>query len=257
LAPVRPVDFEDRLTLVEHLDELRSRLIVCALVFGVAFALCFWQNHLLIDIANKPLPAHREPLTFGVAEPFTTTMTVAAYGAIILSLPVLIYELYAFVLPALHPRERKLAFPLMLMIPALFITGVVFGYFVVVPAAIKFLLNFNTDQFNVQVRARDYYSFFALTLVAMGAVFQVPVGILAATRLGITTPKQLARNRRYAYLICAVVAMLLPGTDPVSMLIEMVPLVLLFEFSLIMARILGPAKEPEGGVGAAPGEAPG
>src|SRR6476619_3805779 len=100
---MRPVDFEDRLTLVEHLDELRARLTVCALVFGVAFALCFLQNHLLIDIANKPLPDHKEPLTFGVAEPFTTTMTVAAYGAIILSLPVLIYELYAFVLPALHP----------------------------------------------------------------------------------------------------------------------------------------------------------
>ncbi|MGZ5332877.1 MAG: twin-arginine translocase subunit TatC, partial [Solirubrobacterales bacterium] len=161
MAPIRPVDFEDRLTLIEHLDELRSRLIVCAVVFGVALALCFWQNHLLLDIANAPLPGDQEPLTFGVAEPFTTTLTVSAYGAIILSLPVLIYELYAFVLPALHPREKKVAFPLMLMIPALFIAGVVFAYFVVVPAAVKFLLNFNDSEFNVQVRARDYYSFFS------------------------------------------------------------------------------------------------
>jgi sec-independent protein translocase protein TatC len=257
MAPIRPVDFEDRLTLIEHLDELRSRLIVCAVVFGVALALCFWQNHLLLDIANAPLPRDLEPLTFGVAEPFTTTLTVSAYGAIILSMPVLIYELYAFVLPALHPREKKLAFPLMLMIPALFIAGVVFAYFVVVPAAVKFLLNFNDDQFNVEVRARDYYSFFSLTLVSVGAVFQVPVGILAATRLGVVTPKQLSQNRRYAYLICAIVAMLLPGTDPVSMLIEMVPLVLLFELSLILARIFGPAHEPDSGVDAATGEAPG
>ena len=257
MAPVRPVDFEDRLTLVEHLDELRSRLIVSAVVFGVAFALCFWQNNLLLDIANHPLPGHREPLTFGVAEPFTTTMTVAAYGAIILSLPVLIYELYAFILPALHPREKRVAFPLMLLIPVLFITGVVFGYFIVVPAALKFLLNFNDHQFNVQVRARDYYSFFSMTLVAMGVVFQVPVGILAATRLGVVTPKQLSENRRYAYLICAIVAMLLPGTDPVSMLIEMVPLVLLFELSVILARFFGAAKEPESTGGPAPGAAPG
>ncbi|MGZ5419448.1 MAG: twin-arginine translocase subunit TatC, partial [Solirubrobacterales bacterium] len=184
-------------------------------------------------------------------------LTVSAYGAIILSLPVLIYELYAFVLPALHPREKKVAFPLMLMIPALFIAGVVFAYFVVVPAAVKFLLNFNDDQFHVEVRARDYYSFFSLTLVSVGAVFQVPVGILAATRLGVVTPKQLSQNRRYAYLICAIVAMLLPGTDPVSMLIEMVPLVLLFELSLILARIFGPAGEPDGGVDTAPGEVPG
>ena len=254
---VKPVSFEDRLTLVEHLDELRSRLIVCAIVFGVALALCFWQNNLLLDIANAPIPGDREPLTFGVAEPFTTTLTISAYGAIILSLPVLIYELYAFVLPALNPREKKIAFPLMLMIPALFIAGVVFAYFVVVPAAVKFLLNFNESQFNIQVRARDYYSFFSLTLISVGAVFQVPVAILAATRAGAVTPKQLAQNRRYAYLVCAIVAMLLPGTDPVSMLIEMVPLVLLFELSLILARIFGPAEQPDSGVGAAPGEAPG
>ena len=256
MARIRPVDFDDRLTLVEHLDELRSRLIVCAVVFGVALALCFWQNHLLLEIANKPIPGDREPLTFGVAEPFTTTLTVSAYGAIILSLPVLIYELYAFVLPALRPEEKRLALPLMLMIPFLFIAGVVFAYFVVVPAAVKFLLNFNENQFNVQVRARDYYSFFSLTLVSVGLVFQVPVGILAATRLGIVTTRQLARNRRYAYLVCAILAMLLPGTDPVTMLIEMVPLVLLFELSLILARIFGRRGEPEG-AGAAAGGAPG
>ena len=120
----------------------------------------------------------------------------------------------------------------------LFIAGVVFSYFVVVPAATEFLLNFNEDQFNIQVRASEYYSFFILTLIALGLVFQVPMGILAITRLGIVTPKQLARNRRYAYLILAVVAMLLPGTDPVTMLIELAPLLVLFEFSLILARLL-------------------
>ena len=127
----------------------------------------------------------------------------------------------------------------MLMAPFLFIAGVVFAYFVVVPAAAEFLLNFNDDQFNIEIRAREYYSFFALTEIAVGLLFQIPIGILAVTRLGIVTPQQIAANRRYAILIIAVLAMLLPGTDPVTMIISMVPLVILFEGSLLFARLFG------------------
>jgi Tat protein translocase TatC len=240
MARLKGVRHEDRLTLVEHLDELRARLIVSIAVFGVALALCFWQNHLLLDIAKGPLPSdHDRLLTFGVTEPFMTTFTVAAYGAMIISLPIILYQLYAFVLPAFSERERKVVTPLLLLIPLLFIGGVVFAYFVVMPTATKFLLNFNNDQFNVQVRARDYYSFFSTTLLAVGIIFQVPVGILAVTRLGIITPKQLSHNRRYAYLIIAVVAAALPGVDPVTMLIEMLPLIALYELSIVLARLFG------------------
>ena len=256
---VRPVDFEDRLTLVEHLDELRSRIIVCLVVFGVALAICFWQNEWLLDVANAPLPGDRTPITFGVAEPFTTTLTIAAYGAILITLPVLLYEAYAFVLPALSPREKKVILPFLLMAPFLFMAGVVFAYFVVLPAATDFLLNFNDDQFNVEIRARDYYSFFALTEVSVGLLFQVPIGILAVTRLGIFTPQQIAANRRYAILVIAVLAMLLPGTDPVTMVISMVLLVVLFEGSLILARVIGgpePEPEPEPGTDLGAAEAP-
>jgi len=252
VARLAPVEHEDRLTLVEHLDELRTRLIVAGAAFVVAFGLCMWQNHLLLDIANEPLPSKCGqtdpcvPLTFGVSEPFLTTVTVAAYGAIVIALPVILYQLYAYILPALTPRERQVTLPLLLMIPFLFVTGVVFAYFVVMPAAVNFLLNFNADNFNIQVRARDYYSFFALTLVALGFLFQVPIVILALTRLGITTPQELAANRRYAILAIAGVAMLLPGTDPVTMLISMIPLIVLFEGSLLLARFLGrPSPEDE------------
>ena len=252
MARLTPVSHDDRLTLVEHLDELRTRLIVAGGALLVAFGLCMWQNHLLLEIANEPLPAdcvpgpveECVPSTFGVSEPFLTTITVAAYGAIVLALPIILYELYAYVLPALTPDERKVTLPLMLTIPFLFIGGVVFAYFVVMPAAVNFLLNFNESEFNIQVRAREYYSFFALTLVALGFLFQVPIVILAVCRLGITTPQELAHNRRYAILVIAVVAMLLPGTDPVTMLISMVPLIILFEGSLILARVFGkPADE--------------
>jgi sec-independent protein translocase protein TatC len=239
VARLRPVAHEDRLTLVDHLGELRARIVVSLAAFGVALALCFWQNGLLLEIANAPLPGDRTPITFGVAEPFTTTLAVSAYAAILISLPVFLFEAYAFVLPALSPRERRAVLPFLLLAPFLFVAGVVFAYFVVVPAATEFLLNFNADEFDIQIRARDYYSFFALTEVSVGVLFQVPIGILAVTRLGILTPAQIAANRRYAILAIAVVAMLLPGTDPVTMLISMVPLLVLFEGSLLLARLVG------------------
>jgi sec-independent protein translocase protein TatC len=239
LRKQRPVGHEDRLTLVEHLDELRTRIVIAVFAFVAALILCFWQNHRLLDIINDPLPKGQTPITLSPTEPFTTTLTVSAYAAILISLPVILYQLYAFVLPAFSPTEKKVALPLLLMVPFLFIAGAVFAYFVVVPAALKFLLNFNDSQFNTQIRARDYYSFVLLTLLSAGIVFQVPVGILGLTRLGIVTPQKLKHNRRYAYLGCAVVAAALPGVDPVSMLIEMVPLVLLYELSILLAVFFG------------------
>jgi sec-independent protein translocase protein TatC len=235
---IRPIGHDDRLSLVDHLDELRTRLIIAAGAFIVALGLCFWQNHELLKIVNDPL-GKRQPITLGVTEPFMTTLTVAAYAAILISMPIILYELYAFILPAFSPGERKVALPLLLMVPFLFIGGVVFAYFVVLPAALKFLLHFNEHQFNLQIRARDYYSFFSLTMLAGGIVFQLPVFLLGLVKMGITTPAKLRKNRRYAVLVIAVVAAALPGVDPVSMLIEMVPLLILYEVSILLASVLG------------------
>lgn len=247
---VKAVAYDDEVSLVEHLDELRARVVVSIAVFGVALGLCFWQNHLLIELANAPLPSgHGRLLTLGISEPFTTTMTVAAYGAFVLAMPIILYQVYAYVLPAFSHQQRRTVGPLLLLIPILFLAGVAFGYLVVLPAATKFLLNFNDTQFNIQVRAKDYYSFFGTTLLACGVVFQVPVGVLAVTRLGIVKVKQLKQNRRYAYLGCAIVAAALPGVDPVSMLLETAPLIALYEFSIVLARVFGepnatPLSEP-------------
>jgi sec-independent protein translocase protein TatC len=237
---VKAVSHEDRLTLVEHLDELRARLLVCIAALGVALALCFWQNHLLLEIAQHPLPDdHDQLITFGVTEPFTTTLTVSAYGAIVLTLPVLLWQLYAYVLPAFSQSERRTIMPILLLFPFLFIAGLAFAYFVVMPAAVSFLLNFNEGQFNIQLRARDYYSFFSMTEVGCALIFQLPLVILAVTRLGIVSVEQLTQNRRYAYLAIAILAAALPGVDPVTMLIEMVPLLVLYELSILLARVLG------------------
>jgi sec-independent protein translocase protein TatC len=313
---IRPIGHEDRLSIVEHLDELRTRLIVCAITLAVAFAACAAFNGSLLDILNEPLeqttqqsikkgrglpgqiertqqairvlgaataatiatledssvklPAAQrrelrrqqldlqralrslprtqgnKPVTLRVGEPFGTTLTISLYFALLFSLPVILFQLYAFVLPAFSPHERRVALPLMSMVPVLFIAGVVFGYFVVLPPAVRFLQNFNSDAFNVLVQASDYYRFEVLALLGLGILFQIPVGILAATRLGIVTTRQLRKNRRYALLAIAVVAMLLPGTDPVTMLIAMVPLLVLYELSILLAGWLGrPIPEPE------------
>lgn len=302
------IGHQDRLDVVEHLTELRGRLIVCVAALALAFGFCMWQNHALLHLINEPLahqtqkqvragngplgatytvqqdartvatqlqlvvsalerprsgasqatrasiagvnprlhkaiaglskaPVGDKPVTLGIGEPFTTTMGVALIFAFILALPIILYELYGFLLPAFSPEQQRIATPLMLAIPFLFIAGVTFGYFVVLPAAVRFFQNFNSSEFNVLVQANQYYHFAAITLLAMGLVFQVPVGVLAATRAGIVTPRQLRHNRRYALLACGAVAAFLPG-DAITLVLETVPLYLLFEASLLLATIL-------------------
>jgi sec-independent protein translocase protein TatC len=306
---LRPIGHDDRLSLIEHLDELRSRLMICAAALVVAFGVAVWQNHALLDVVNRPLerttstatkrgspgqldatarsqvalrhalergaaafdrlaasrslapadraellaaarsytaavkelPARvpgRQPVTLGVGEPLATTLTVSLYFAILFSLPLILYQLYAFVLPAFSATERRVVRPLMMLVPFLFAAGVAFGYFVVLPPAIGFLQTFNSSSFDVLVQARPYYSFVTLTVLSLGIVFQLPVAILALTRSGLVSTAALRRNRRYAIVVIAIVAMLLPGTDPVTTLIEMVPLIVLYELSILLASWL-------------------
>jgi sec-independent protein translocase protein TatC len=236
---VRPIAHDDRLSVVEHLDELRTRLIISAVAFGAAWALTAWQNHRVLEIVNAPLPEGKEPITLGPAEAFYTTLTNSAYAALLISLPVILYQLYAFVLPAFSPTERRVATPLLMLVPILFIAGVVFCYFVVLTPALDFLLNFNADEFNTQVRARDYYSFITLLMLAMGIGFQIPVGVIAACKLGVTSPEKLRAGRRYAIVAIAVLAALLPTLDPLTLILEMIPLIALYELSIWLASVLG------------------
>ena len=169
----------------------------------------------------------------------TPAQLLSAYAALLISLPVILYQLYAFILPAFSPSEKRVALPLLLLVPVLFIAGVVFCYFVVLTPALDFLLNFNADEFNTQVRARDYYSFVTLLMMAMGLGFQIPIGVVAACKLGLTSPEKLRRGRRYAIVVIAVLASLLPTLDPVTLLLEMIPLIALYELSIWLASVLG------------------
>ncbi len=194
--------------------------------------------------AAVPTNRARQPITLGVTEPFVTTFTVAGYAALLLSLPFWLYQLYAFVLPAFSPEERRVALPLMLLVPVLFISGVAFGYFVALPRAINFLQNFNDESFDILIRAADYYKFSVVLLAVIGLLFQIPVGVIAVTRLGIISARTLARNRGYVILgLSVVAAVATPTPDPVTMLIAMAPLVILFELSVQLAKVFERRRE--------------
>lgn len=322
---VRPIGHEDRISIVDHLDELRTRLIVCMVSFAVCFAFAYTQNDRVLDVMNAPLketqnldgnkksndpleqtarfdvflgealdatspalqgiknsleelraqadlPAAQEkqllrdaaavgaavekikkaasevprnterlPVTLGVTEPFVTTFTVAGYAALLLALPLILYQLYAFLLPAFSPKERRMAVPFMVMVPILFLMGVAFGYFVALPRAVDFLQNFNDDEFDILLQASLYYKFSIVLLLVVGLLFQIPVAVLAITRLGILSPAQLSKNRGYIFLGVAVIAAVAtPTPDPFTMLITMAPLIVLFELSLLLARVFAP-----------------
>ncbi|HMJ96286.1 MAG TPA: twin-arginine translocase subunit TatC [Thermoleophilaceae bacterium] len=241
---IKPIGHEEQLPVVDHLGELRSRLMVTLAAFLVAFGLTTWQSDLVLAILNAPLPGNLEPITLGPAEPFITTLKSAGYAAVLLVLPVLLYQLYAFVVPAFGPDKRRLVAPLVVAVPILFIGGVAFCYLVVLTPALDFLLSFNASEFNTQLRASDYYDFATMLMIAMGLGFQVPVAILALTRLGVVSVDQLRHNRRYAVLAIAVIAALLPTLDPVTLMLEMLPLLVLYELSIQLARFTPRAVTP-------------
>ena len=157
----RRLDYGDRVTLVEHLDELRARLIVSLAAVAVAFGLAYGFRHQILNALNRPLEG-RIPTTLGVAEPFMTSFMVSLYAALCVALPVIVWQLWMFLAPAFEDKDQKLVARLGILGTALFVGGILFSYFVVLPAATPFLLGFDSSQYIIQIRARDYYSFVAI-----------------------------------------------------------------------------------------------
>jgi sec-independent protein translocase protein TatC len=299
---LRPIGPDQRLSIVGHLDELRSRLIVCVSVLAVVFGLCFVESPHLLDVLNAPLThlsktarnhisgitgdqvgervhllsavgelqllAHSStlasgdraliaaaasqfkdaakalpskspgpvPVTLGPGEPFTTTITVCFYFSLLISLPLLLYELLAFVLPALTPREKSIVLPVIWVAPILFFAGVVFTNIIVLPAAIKFLQGYNASQFQALVQASPLYSFEVLTMGAIGLAFEMPLVLLGLRAVGVIDGNTLTTHWRYALVIIAVIAAAMPGVDPVTTALETAPLVILFLVSIVLLK---------------------
>jgi sec-independent protein translocase protein TatC len=294
--PLRAVAHDERLTITEHLSELRARLLLVAAVLVVLFAGGLWQSRALLHVLNVPLaqlrtslgaqapgvqlnqalarsadaftrlahtsslgpqeqqaalsaahsldvasrslahPEPRAPVTLGLGEPFSTSVTVAFAFALLLGLPLLLTQAWAFIAPAIAPAQRRAVRPLLILASALFAAGVAFGYFLVLPPAVKFLQGFNHGAFNVLVQARDYYRFELMTMLALGAIFEIPVLLLALGRAGVLSSAALRRHRRYALVGLAVLGGVLPGADPVTTLLETLPLFAVYEGSIVLLR---------------------
>jgi sec-independent protein translocase protein TatC len=225
-------------TLVEHLDELRSRLILGLVSIVPAFAIAFYFHEDVIEWLTGPLPDDKQLVTLGVTEPFTTSVMVSVVVAIGIVLPILLWQIWAFLAPALEPHFERVALTFVALSTALFACGVAFMYYVVLPRALEFLTNYDDQLYEVQIRASYYYNFVALLLLGGGLAFLLPIFVLALVRLRILTSARLRQNRRIAFVILLIFAALLPTVDPVSLAFELVPLMLLFELSIWLAVLL-------------------
>jgi sec-independent protein translocase protein TatC len=239
MARIRRVGPDDELTLVEHLDELRTRLIVAISVLVVAVSACYYENHRIYHLLTGPL-GHRQLVTLAPSEAFFNAVTVSVYGGLLISLPILSYQFYAYIIPAFSDESQRTIKPMLLMVPGLFLIGVAFGWFVVIPPAIHFLTSFNSQEVNYLPRASDYIRFVMYTLLAMGLVFELPVVMMMLGRVGILRSAFMKRRWREAVVGLAVFAAVLPGTDPVTMTAEYVPMLVLYGLSYFLVRAVEP-----------------
>ena len=228
-------------TLVEHLGELRGRLIISLAAIAVAFAVTYAFHGHLLDWLNRPLPQNlRKPATFSPIEPFTTSVWVSLWAALLLALPVVLWQLWAFLAPAIEEHRQRSIALVVLFATALGLGGVAFGYWVVLPPAIHFLTNYDSSHFHILVRARDYYRFVTFVLLGVALAFEVPVFVLALVRLRILTAAQLRSTWRMGVFAMTVIGVLLPGVDPVSTILSVIPLVSLYVLSIGLASFLEP-----------------
>jgi sec-independent protein translocase protein TatC len=225
-------------TLVEHLDELRSRLIIALVAIVPIFLVTFAFHEQIMDWLTGPLPDDRKLVTLGVTEPFTTSVKVSLIAALAIALPVILWQAWAFLAPAVQPHFERVVLTLVVLATALFVCGVAFMYVVVLPRALDFLTSYDEELYDIQIRASYYYTFAAMTLLAGGLAFLLPIFVLGLVRLRVLTSDRLRKNRRIAFVALLCFAILLPTVDPVSLAFEVVPLVLLFEMSIWLSVLM-------------------
>lgn len=235
----RRLSHGEEATLVEHLEELRQRIFVCLGALIVGFAVTYGFHRHVLGWLNRYLPNHvgGKPFTLGIAEPFLTVMKISLWGAVLLALPVIFWQLWAFLAPAIEAGTERRIRGFVLFASALLVAGLFFGYFVTLPAAVHYLTNYDKQYFDIHIGASSYYSFVTMVLIAMAIVFELPIFVLALVRLGILSTQQLRRNRRMGYFVVACVGVALPGIDPVTTVMETIPLWFLFELSIWLSII--------------------
>jgi sec-independent protein translocase protein TatC len=241
----------EEVSLVEHLGELRARLVVCLVALAAGFIVAFAFHGRILDWLNRPLPERLDkPVTFGPAEPFLTSLKVSLLAGLLIALPVILWQTWAFLAPALEERSQRAISGFVVFATVMVVCGIAFGYYIALPSAIRFLTSYDEAHYQIELRARDYYSFATLVLFAMAVVFELPLFVLALVRLRIVSARKLRRGWRVGIVAITALAVALPGVDPVTTLIELGPLLALYFLSVWAATIFerrwerGAAPEP-------------
>jgi sec-independent protein translocase protein TatC len=228
-------------TLVEHLGELRARLFIAIGALAAGFVVAYAFHGRLLEWLNRPLPDRLDkPVTFSPIEPFATSIVVSLWAGLLLALPVVLWQLWAFLAPAFEEGRQRSMVVLVTFATVLALGGVLFGYYVILPPAIHFLTNYDSAYFTIQIRARDYYRFVSFVLLGVALAFEVPVFVLALVRLRILTAAQLRHTWRVGIFVMVVIGVFLPGVDPVSTILSVIPLVLLYVLAIGLATFLEP-----------------
>jgi len=240
---------EKKLPLSSHLQELRKRLILSFIAIGVGFFVCYALKELLFDILAAPLmnmmPKGGSLIFISVAEAFFTYMKVAFIAGIILTSPFILYQIWAFVAPGLYQKEKKYVVPFVLGGSLFFILGVLFAYFVAIPVGFRFLLGYATDFIKPMPSMKEYLSFSIKFLLAFGLVFEFPVVLVLLAKIGVIDSKMLARQRKYAILLIFIfAAAVTPSPDLISQLLMALPLMGLYELSILLSKVFGKKPKP-------------
>src|SRR5918911_595871 len=235
----RRLGHSEEATLVEHLDELRTRIIISLVALAATTTVTFvFHRHLIQWLERPPPPDRRQLITFGVAEPFLTSFKISLMAGIALAFPVLLWQLWSFLAPAFEESSQRIVALFVGFASVLLAAGVAFGYWLVLTQALHFLTHYDDRLYHIQIRARDYFSFAVAVLAAVGIVFELPIFVLGLVRIGILSTYTLRHNRRLGYFIVVVIAVLLPGIDPVTTTFEGTPLLILYEGSIWLAVLL-------------------
>ncbi|MFC1591002.1 twin-arginine translocase subunit TatC [Thermodesulfobacteriota bacterium] len=238
----------EKLPFTQHLDELRKRLITCAIAVVIGFLASYAFSKDIYLILAEPIKTYMENessfIFTGLTEPFFTYLKLALFTGILLSSPVILHQIWCFVAPGLYQKEKKYVLPFVLLSSIFFISGVLFCFYGVFPIACKFFSSFTqSGLIEMKLRMSDYLSFACKFLLAFGVVFEMPIFILFLAKLGIVTHHQLSSNRKYVVVLIFIVGAFLTPPDVVSQVLMALPLLVLYEFSIILARFFG--RKPE------------
>jgi len=232
---------EQKMSLSDHLIELRKRLMRSAIALFIGFLACYYFKDYLFTIITRPLvdvlPKNGYLIYTGLTEAFFVYMKLAFFASLIITSPFILYQIWKFISPGLLPREKKYVVPFVVSSTLLFVGGVCFGYFIALPPAFEFFISFNNQYLQALISFRDYISLFVTFLLGFGLSFELPVFMFFLAKLGIVNAKMLSKQRRYAILVIFVVAAILtPSPDALSQLLMAIPLMFLYEVSIFVAR---------------------